>query len=183
MKLACGIIIRSAGALPNGDQSQKLSLTLGRKFVSPTEHNTERRKRAAFKRRLLWRERSCFYHQHPGGVLLQVGVMNGTVNHVHRCLFLLESCVWAQVSTPFMSSQTKKLMVPLPNRLIQVIQGSCQQGSSVSYWTSEAKNTCLQSELWCERPRFFRIESIADDDMLVRYYTGFTTYPVVLDPC
>ena len=30
---------------------------------------------------------------------------------------------------------------------------------------------------------FFRIESIADDDMLVRYYTGFTTYPVVLDPC
>ena len=37
---------------PNGDQTQKPSLTLGQKFVSPKKHNTERGKRAVKRRTL-----------------------------------------------------------------------------------------------------------------------------------
>ena len=36
----------------------------------------------------------------------------------------------------------------------------------------EAENTHLRAELQCQQPSFFRIESIAEDDMLVTFYTG-----------
>ena len=164
---------------PNGDQAQKPSLTLGRKFVSPRKHSTERRKRAAKRRTLFLAPKSkqrrqtqmatpsCSDEQHsrsctPMSASVGEQLMSSSDYSVHELPDLESDSSFTKTSDV---DDTKVLVNKALLSRIELL---------------EAQNTRLQSELQCQRPRFFRIESIAHDDMLVRFYTGFTSYAILL---
>ena len=46
----------------------------------------------------------------------------------------------------------------------------------------EAEISCLKGDLdKCEKKRqYFRLEQVKHDDQLIRFYTGFVSYPVFL---
>ena len=69
---------------PHGDQTQKPSLTLGQKKISPMKRNTDRGKRAMKRRTLIVGLRqSAHYHQEKCSLLLQVVGMNTKVNQLY----------------------------------------------------------------------------------------------------
>ena len=44
----------------------------------------------------------------------------------------------------------------------------------------EAENQKLKSQIESTKPMFFRLENIRDNDALVRFYTGFVSYNVLV---
>ena len=167
---------------PHGDQTQKPSLTLGQKFVSPMKRTTDRGKWAK-KRRTLFvapkAKRSLPSREvqlaTPSGsdeqqsqsvipMFASVGeqLMSSSDYSVHELLYLDGECSFAK------SADTSDTNVLVNKALVSCIE------------FLETQNTRLQSALRCKRPEFFRLENIASNDKLVKFYTGFSSYAILL---
>ena len=164
---------------PNGDQSQKPSLTLGQKFVSLRKHNTERGKRA-LKRRTLFLAPTSRQRKHT-----RVTTPSGSDEQGSGSCTPMSASVGEQLMS---SSDYSIHESPDPESNASFTKSSDAGYTRVLVNKAlvtriellEAQYIHLQSELRCQRPRFFRIENIADDDKLVRFYTGFISYALLL---
>ena len=164
---------------PNGDQSQKPSLTLRRKFISPRKHDTERGKRA-LKRRNLFLKPSLQQRKQK-----RTTTPSGSDEQERRSCTPMSASVGEQLMS---SSEYSIHELPDPESDSSFTKSCDPNDTKVLVNKAlvsriellEAQNTRLQSELRCQRPRFFRIESIVDDDTLVKFYTGFATYALLL---
>ena len=161
---------------PNGDPAQKPSLALGRKFLSPRKHYTERGKRAVKRRTLFLAPKSKQRKQTTPSCSDEQDSQSCTPMSVSVGEQLMSSSDYSVHELPdpesdgsfTRTSDVDNTKVLVDKALLSRIE------------LLEAENTHLRAELQCQQPSFFRIESIAEDDMLVKFYTGFTSYTILL---
>ena len=105
-------------------------------------------------------------HQSQSVILMSASVgeqlMSSSDYSVHELPYLESDCSFAK------SADTGDTNVLVNKALVSRIE------------FLEAQNTRLQSDLQCQRPEFFQLENIASNDTLVKFYTGFSSYAILL---
>ena len=165
----------------HGDTTSPPSISLGKRFASPKKLQLDRGKRAlkresmsppfqppASKRPAITSPGSCSSSSQPE---TPVHVLSDTTEDSDR----MSEALSATIGEPLLSDYS---VHELPGE--RASDPVVDLALSTRIELLEAENRQLRAELSSRKSKPFQIEDIAPDDSLVRFYTGFVSYEVLL---
>lgn len=184
---------------PNGDASQLPSLNIGKKFASPKKLRTPRGERALMSAK----RKSLFCNPRP------TSRHRSFTSSPSPCSSNDVTAAPSEVEDEYSPFEATPHSTPIGEVLLsdysvhelpgseesmeQSVSGDGRQQQLNDRQTMvvntalvarieslEAENRSLRMKLATNKPRYFRLEDISNNDSLVRFYTGFYTYETLL---